>query len=49
MVILDYEHLGETIIAGNTDLRGNIIMDSRDLVLSSIHIGLHNGDAKYRI
>ena len=48
MVLLDDEHLGDTIISGNTDLRGNIILVIRDVVLSSIHIGLHNGDAKYR-
>ena len=45
MVLLDDENLCDTIIAGNTDLSGNNIPDSRNLVLSSLYIG----DAKYRI
>ena len=49
MVLLYDEHLGDTIISGNTDVSRNIIMESRDLVLYYIHIGLHNGYAKYRI
>ena len=49
MVLLYANHLGDTIIAGNTDLSGNIIMESRDLVLSYINIGLHTGYAKDRI
>ena len=49
MVLLDYNHLGETIIARNTDLRDNIILESIDLVLSSRYIGLHTGDTKYSI
>ena len=46
MVLIDNEHLGETTISGNTDLRGNMIMEIRDSVLSSIHIGLHTGNTK---
>ena len=46
MFLLDDEHLGNTIIYGNADLSGNIISESRDLVLSSIQIGLHTGDEK---
>ena len=49
MVLLDDEHLGDTIIAGNTDLRDNRMLKSRYSVLSSVYIILHNGDAKYRI
>ena len=49
MVILYEENLDDTIIAGNTDLSGNIIMENRDLFLSYLHIGLHTGDAKYII
>ena len=40
------EHLGDTIISGNTDLRVNIILESRYLALSYLRIGLHAGDAK---
>ena len=46
MVLLDDKHLGDTTISGNTHLRGNIIMERRDLVLSSLYIGIHNGDEK---
>ena len=49
MVILYYGHLGDTIIAGNKYLRGKIILESRDLVPYYLHIGIHTGDAKYRI
>ena len=49
MDLLYDKHLGDTIIAGNTDLRGNRIMESRVLVLSYLHIDLHTGDAKYRV
>ena len=49
MVLLYDEHVGDTIIAGNTDLSGNIIMESIYLVLSYLHIGIHTGDAKYMI
>ena len=49
MVPLYDENLGDTIFAGNKYLSGNIIMKNRDLVLSYLHLGLHNGDAKYRI
>ena len=49
MVILYDKYLCDTIISGNKYLRGNIIMEIRDLVLSSIHIGIHTGDEKYRI
>ena len=45
MVLSHDGHLGDTIIAGNTYIRRNIIMESRDLVLSYIHIDLHTGDA----
>ena len=41
--------MGDTIIAENTDLRGNIIIESRCSVIFSLHIVIHNGDAKYRI
>ena len=49
MVVIDDKQLGDTIIAGNTDLRGNMILESRDLFLFYLHIGLHNGDSKYMI
>ena len=49
MVILDDNQLDDTIVNGNTDLRGNIILESRYSVLFYLHIGLHTGDAKYRI
>ena len=49
MVLLYDEHVGNTIVAGNTDLSGNLILEIRDLVLSYLHIGLHTGDSKYRI
>ena len=49
MVLLYEEPLGDTRVAGNTDIRGNIIMETKDLVLSYLHIGLHTGDAKYTI
>ena len=49
MVLLDDDNLGDTIIAGNTDISGNSILESRYLVLSSLHIGISSGDAKYRI
>ena len=49
MVLLYGGHLGETIIYGNTDLSINTILESRDLFLSYIHIGLHTSDAKYGI
>ena len=41
--------MGYTIITGNTYIIINIILESRGLVISSLHIGLNNGDAKYRI
>ena len=46
IVILDDEHLGDTIFSGNKDLRSNIVLEIRDLVLSSIHIVIHTGDTK---
>ena len=49
MVILYEEHLGDTIISGNTDLIINIIMESRDLILSYLHIGINTGNEKYSI
>ena len=49
MVIIYEEHLGDTITSGNTDICGDIIMESRDLVLSYIKIGLHTGYEKYSI
>ena len=49
MVLLDDEHLGDTIINGSTDIIGISIMESRDLVLSYLHISPHTGDGKYRI
>ena len=44
MVLLHEKHLGDTTIAGNTDLNGNIITEIIDLVLSYLHIGLQTGD-----
>ena len=49
MVLIYDKIFGDTIIAKNTDLSGNIILESRDLVLSYLHFGLHTGDEKYRI
>ena len=49
MVILYGEHLGDTTIDSNIYLMRNIILESRDLVLSYLHIGIYTGDAKYRI
>ena len=49
MVLIIDKHLGDTIIVGNQYITITSILESRDLVLYSIHIGLHNGDAKYRI
>ena len=49
MALLDGNALGDTIIAGNKYLRGNIILEIRKSGLSSLHIVLHTGDAKYRI
>ena len=49
MIILYDDHLGDTIISGNIDLSENIMMESRYLVLSSLQIGLHTSDTKYRI
>ena len=49
MVLLYENNLGDTIIAGNTDLGKNIILGIRGLVLCSLHIGLHTGGAKYRV
>ena len=46
MSFLDDDHLGDTIIAGITDILGNRILEIRDLILSSLHIGLRTGDAK---
>ena len=49
MALLDDENLGYTIIDINKDISVNSIMESRDLVLSSLHIGLHAGYKKYMI
>ena len=49
IVILDNEHLCDTIIASNAYIRSNKVIKIRDLVISSLHIGLHIGDEKYRI
>ena len=49
MVTVYEKNLGDTIITWNKYLKGNIILGSRESVLSSLHIGLHTGDAKYRI
>ena len=46
MVLLDEYNLGETTISGNTDFKRNIMMEIRDLVLSSLHIDLHIGIEK---
>ena len=46
MVFLYDRHLGDTMIDDNTDLIGNIVMESRDFVLSYLQIGLHTGIAK---
>ena len=45
-VLLYDRYLGDTIIAGNTELSGNIILKIRNLVLSYQHIGTHTGDTK---
>ena len=44
MVFLYDKNLGDTTIAGNTDISGNINLETRDLALSYTHIGLHTGD-----
>ena len=49
MVLQDDEHLGKTIISGNKDLSRNSITEIRYSFLSSLHIGIHTGDAKDRI
>ena len=49
IVNLDDNHLGDTIIAGGTNFNDNSITETRDLVLSFPHIGLHTGDEKNRI
>ena len=49
MVLLYERHLGDTIISGDIYLIGNIIMESIDLVISYLNIGLHTGNAKYGI
>ena len=49
MVLLNGNHLGDTIIAGNKYLIGDSIMRIRDSFLYYLQIGLHNGDAEYRI
>ena len=49
MALLYDKHLGDTTIAGNTDLIGNRITEIRHSVLSLLRIGLHTDDAKYRI
>ena len=49
MVLLYDGHLSDTIITEKIDLSWNKILESRDSFLSSIHIGLHIDDAKYRI
>ena len=49
MVLPYEEHLGDTIIAGNTYISGNIIIESRELFLSYLHIGLHTVYEKYGI
>ena len=49
MDILYDEHLGDTIITGNTGLSGNISTKRRDLVLSYLHIGLQISDKKQSI
>ena len=49
MVLLDYNHLGDITISGNIYIRWIDILETRDSVLSSIHIGLHTGDEKYGI
>ena len=49
MVLIDDEPLGDTIISRNTVISGNIMTKRIELVLSYINIGIHTGDAKYRI
>ena len=49
MVIIYDGQQGDTIIDRNTELSGNIIIKIRDLVISYLHIGLHNINAKYKI
>ena len=45
MVILDDEHFGDTIIAGNKVLSRNKFLEIRESVLTYFHIG----GSKYRI
>ena len=49
MVLLYDEHFCDTIITGNIDISSNSILEIRDSILASIHIGIHVGGAKYRI
>ena len=49
MVLIDDNHLWKTITVGNKYLSGNNIMEIRDLVLSSLRIGINIGGAKYSI
>ena len=49
MVLIYDGQQGDTIIDGNTELSGNIIIKIRDLVISYLHIRLHNINAKYKI
>ena len=50
MVVLDYEHLGDTAIPENTDLGSNKIYKGMDLVLYSQFLSsLQIYGAKYRI
>ena len=49
MVILYDKNLGDTIIAGNTYIRSNIMIKSRDLFMYSLQIGINTGETKYRI
>ena len=49
MVLLNNNHLCDTIISENIDISCNNMMETGSFVLPSLHISLHVGDAKYRI
>ena len=49
MSLLNYYHFWDTIIAGNIYLSSNDILGIIDSALSSLHVGIPIGDAKYRI
>ena len=48
MILLDDENWGNTTISRNTYLIRNSTLEVRDLIISSLHIGIHTDDKKYR-